>query len=205
MTPLGHNKDRNDHVRATLLNPKSRPLVVIVGGSPGSGKSTLAQEVATTLGMPMIARDAFKEAMMDVITTETVADSHLVGEAAYGALFAAGEALLAAEMSFVIESNFVCGRAEKNFHGYLEKVNLVQVHCSAPDELILQRYTERAQQDDRHDGHQGEEAVPELRRDLASGLYAPLNLPVPLIAVDTSDGFVPSVAEVASRIMATIN
>ena len=57
----------------------------------------------------------------------------------------------------------------------------MEVWCTAPPEVIAQRYAKRARQ--RHEGHLGLDYVPELR-DLA-GRARPLGIG-PVIPVDTS-------------------
>ena len=44
-------------------------MYVLVGGVPGSGKTTLARQLAPLLGMPLIAKDAIKEALMTALGT----------------------------------------------------------------------------------------------------------------------------------------
>src|SRR5215467_4640695 len=56
---------------------------VLVAGWPGSGKSTLATALAAELGLPLLAKDEIKEALMDGLgRPETVADSRRLGKAA---------------------------------------------------------------------------------------------------------------------------
>lgn len=40
---------------------------VIVNGPPGSGKSTLAGPLAERLGVPLLAKDAVKETLLDTL------------------------------------------------------------------------------------------------------------------------------------------
>jgi predicted kinase len=40
---------------------------VVVSGSPASGKTTLARAIASELNLPLIAKDAIKEALMSVL------------------------------------------------------------------------------------------------------------------------------------------
>ena len=40
------------------------PLFVVVSGPPGSGKSAVAEPLARELGLPLIAKDTIKEALM---------------------------------------------------------------------------------------------------------------------------------------------
>src|SRR6516225_572694 len=49
-----------------VITPNGPPFVLI-GGIPGSGKSTLAVPLAAELGMPLLAKDETKEALMDAL------------------------------------------------------------------------------------------------------------------------------------------
>ena len=40
------------------------PMFVLVAGPPGSGKSSLAAPLAKELGLPLLAKDEIKEALM---------------------------------------------------------------------------------------------------------------------------------------------
>ena len=56
---------------------------VLVAGWPGSGKSTLAAALAAELGLPLLAKDEIKEALMEGLgRPETVAASQRLGQAA---------------------------------------------------------------------------------------------------------------------------
>ena len=56
---------------------------VLVAGWPGSGKSTLAAALAAELGLPLLAKDEIKEALMEGLgQPETVAASQRLGQAA---------------------------------------------------------------------------------------------------------------------------
>jgi AAA domain-containing protein len=74
--------------------PPGGGLFVLVAGWPGSGKSTLAAALATRLGLPLLAKDEIKEALMDALgRPQTVADSQRLGRAAVLALLRVGRRL----------------------------------------------------------------------------------------------------------------
>jgi predicted kinase len=120
-------------------------LFVLVAGWPGSGKSTLAAALAPRLGLPLLAKDEIKEALMDGLgRPETVADSQRLGRAAVLAMLR------------------VAGRCpgavlDSTWFGYALPLaralpgRLVEVHCTLPRAVAKARYQARASH--RHAGH----------------------------------------------------
>jgi predicted kinase len=48
---------------------------VVVSGPPASGKTTLARQIAPALGLPLIAKDTIKRALMTVLPVPDVETS----------------------------------------------------------------------------------------------------------------------------------
>ena len=116
-------------------------------------------------------------------------------------LFTIVSELLGAGTSLIVESNFARGRSEAELSALGDPARLVQVHCSAPFEIVIQRYADRVASGVRHHGHHDAERIEELKRSLAAGLYEPFDLDCPVIAVDTTDGFNPSTYDCADLIL----
>jgi adenylylsulfate kinase-like enzyme len=75
-------------------------MFVIVAGPPGSGKSTLAMSLAPELGLPLIAKDEIKEALMDVLgPAKSVDQSRELGRAAVMAMLTGGRGVRAARLA----------------------------------------------------------------------------------------------------------
>jgi predicted kinase len=149
-------------------------IYVLVAGPPGSGKTTLATPLASRLGLPLISKDAIKEALMDKLGhPQTVEESRRLGRAAVSVMLAVAHASPGA----VLESPFSpeAVPALQTLPG-----RIVEIRCRCPRELALARYRARG---DRHPGHlDADRTDDELWNEQ---LVRPLGLGA-LIEVDTS-------------------
>lgn len=124
----------------------TRALYVVVSGPPASGKSTLAPVLARELGLPLVAKDTIKDALMSVLSAPDVDASRQLGRAAVAAMLA-----VAAEspVGAVIESNFYRSVAVHSLRRLPGTV--VEVFCRCDRAVALERY--RARTGSRHAGH----------------------------------------------------
>lgn len=179
-------------------SPINAPLLVIVNGPPASGKSTLGKQIAAGLGVPFIAKDDIKEELYDSLGKVERALSGKLGEASMRIMYTVARRVLDAGVSVVIEANFYQGVSEPDLSELLQYADAVNVHCEAPEEELVERYAERDEAGDRHPVHKNAKKAEELEEEIDEGTYEPLDLDVPLIRVDTSGGYEPSVAEIVS-------
>ena len=124
----------------------TQPLFVVVSGPPASGKSTLAPVLARELGLPLLAKDTIKDALMSVLPVPDVETSRQVGRGAVVTMLS-----LAAESprGAVIESVFYRSAATEDL-GRLPGA-VVEVFCRCDQEVTQTRYQARA--GTRHAGH----------------------------------------------------
>lgn len=161
------------------------PLLVVVTGPPAAGKTTIARALAARLRLPLIAKDTIKEALFDGLGSGDLAWSQRLGTGTYLALLALSEDSVAAGASLVLEANFVRGSEIETRLAALS-ARFVQIHCSAPLEVLLGRYARR----ERHPGHVDAERVEALRDAVETGRHDPLDLPGELLRLDTSSAVV---------------
>ena len=151
-------------------------VFVVVSGPPASGKTTLARAIAPVLGLPLIAKDTIKQALMTVLPVADVAASRVVGRASVAALLA-----VAAESGgAVLESVWHRSYAVDDLRRLPGAV--VEVFCRCDPVLTAKRYALRA--GSRDAGHfdasraTGELWNDEVARPVAGGW--------PVIEVDTT-------------------
>jgi predicted kinase len=156
------------------------PLLVVVTGPPASGKTTLAEALGRELGLPLVAKDAIKEALFDVFGTGDRAWSHALGRATFELVFARVAAELRAGRPVIAEANFEARSFER--FAELPAARVVQIHLTAPPRVLLERFAAR----ERHPGHLDETTVHEVRAAIESGRHRPLPLGGELLELDAS-------------------
>jgi predicted kinase len=133
-------------------------IFVVVSGPPASGKTTLARAIAPALGLPLIAKDTIKQALMTVLPVPDIDTSRIVGTASVAALLA-----VAAETAgAVLESVWHRSRALADLRRL--PGNIVEVFCRCDPQTAQRRYALRA--GTRDTGHfDAERAIAELWND----------------------------------------
>lgn len=167
--------------------------IVVVSGVPGSGKTTLARSLAPLLNLPLLSKDAIKEALFDALGTGDLEWSENLGRASHRIMYS----LARDARSAVLESHFWRGVAESELTEIQRP--LLQVYCRCPLDLAVDRYRNRATSPDRHPGHLPQHQTDKVIERWRSTEQLPLELDAPLIEVDTS-GHV-DVAQLANSII----
>lgn len=165
------------------------PGFVLVGGWPGSGKTTLSRALASELGVPHLAKDMIKEALMDELgSPRDVEASRQLGRAAVFALLAAASGCEGAVL-------------DSTWYPYTEPLvrsltgPKVEVRCRVPLETARERYAARVR-DPRHLDPARTEA------ELWGAEVAPLGVG-PLLEVDTTGSVdVPRIAHSVRSLLA---
>jgi predicted kinase len=179
----------------------SAPVLVVITGAPASGKTTVAEELAARLRVPVLSKDTFKERLYEVLGSGDDLEEQIEA-AGLAILFSVVEMQLDAGVSVLAESNFDSDSDLEPFRRLHQEygARIVQIHCTRPEEELLERFVGRVEEGKRHPGHGDEpEDVEEVRAKLEAGVWDPLDLPGELIQVDKgADGF--SYDELAGRV-----
>jgi predicted kinase len=167
--------------------PERTPVFVLVAGPPGSGKSTLAAPLASELALPLLAKDAIKDALIEVLgAPATVEDSRELGRASVMAMLTVARTSPGA----VLDSTFYPYTLP---HLRALPGQLIEIRCVCPRPVVEARY--RARSGSRASGHfDSERPAEELWNEHH---LTPTGL-APLIEVDTMDQV--DVSAVAARV-----
>jgi hypothetical protein len=164
-------------------------MFVLVTGPPAAGKTSLAVPLARALGLPLLSKDAIKEALFDELPSPGPDErnwSRSLSDASYRALLNLAEHVPAA----VLDLNLPPEWAEQ-FEGLA--VPLAQVFCRCERSELERRLVERATT--RHPAHRDDILLDEVRAQGVRGID-PAALQAPLLEVDTTTA--PDVEAVAA-------
>jgi predicted kinase len=125
--------------------------IVIVTGLPATGKSTLARELSARLRVPLLAKDAIKEPLLDCLGAADAAQSRRLSDASFAVLFALARDVVACGGDAVLEGNFRPGEHEAALRS--SSVRIAQILCVLDEPQRLARLTARATDVTRHAGH----------------------------------------------------
>jgi hypothetical protein len=114
------------------------PLLVVVTGPEAAGNATIARSLADQVGLPLLGKDAIKDALSDTIGFGDRRTSREIGTAAFALLFDVTERLLRAGGSCVLEVSLAVGTAEEWF-ARLPPCTVLRVLVTTPDELVLEQ------------------------------------------------------------------
>ena len=162
--------------------------VIFVTGHPGIGKTTLATQIADRFRLPLFAKDAFKEPMLDILDWTDHESTHRIGKATYFVLFQLISAEAKAGRSFIIESPFKGEESSPHVKGLQSEFGFaaMEVLCHADRETVIERF--KARMPERHPGHFDGENLRLIESGSTIGRYdVPLDIDSELVRVDISD------------------
>ena len=166
------------------------PLWLIVTGPPASGKTTLARRLARDLNMPLYEMDVFKDTLFQILGVGDKDWSQQVGRSAIGLLFVVANQALGSGASLVTECNFVTRLSSERVGEIAAnaRARVVQVHCSASPELLVERNAARLAPPNMRPGHYVMTSQ-EMLEGVRSGVWEPLDVHSKIVRVDTSGSF----------------
>ena len=167
-------------------------MFVLVAGPPGSGKSTLAAPLASELSLPLLSKDAIKDALIEVLgAPATVEDSRELGRASVMAMLTVARTSPGAVL-------------DSTFYPYTLPLlralpgQLIEIRCVCPRRVVEARYRARSASRARAGYFDSERPAEELWN---KHHLTPTGLG-PLIEVDTTDQV--DVAAVAAQVRSAV-
>ncbi|GAB3599461.1 AAA family ATPase [Microbacterium tumbae] len=115
--------------------------LIVLNGMAGAGKTTLARPLGAELGVPLVSKDAIKEALGDAVDARL--PTRAVGALAADALWRIAGMLSG---TVLVESVWLAGRDEEWFRRGWESAGSpagVEVWCEAPLEVMRERFLTR--------------------------------------------------------------
>lgn len=175
---------------------EGHPPLLLVSGAPASGKTELSRLLAAAYTLPLLARDAYKEVLFDTLGSPDRAASHALGVASYALLYASIGWLLDADVGIVVDSNFHHGSSEQSLAELVVRSRAVLLHCETTREERAARHINRSERGDRHPGHHDGVMPEEVQANVDAGVFEPLDLAIPLLRIDTTQGYTPPLTDI---------
>jgi predicted kinase len=150
--------------------------LILVTGPPGAGKTAVAEPLSLTLGFPLMAKDAIKEALDEAVhpVSRDLAWSRAAGAGTLEAMWAMASYFT----DLVLECNFRPDSREQRERLIQLSARPIEVYCRCPLDVARQRYEARGPS--RHPVHVAKTISIELLHEFDR----PLSLG-PVIEVDT--------------------
>lgn len=179
----------------------TRPLMIVVDGTRATGKSTLARQIADELSLPSFSKDALKETLYDALVDghETKASpemSEKINTLALSTLISIANELVSRNVGIVLEADFRPEVGKDLFAPFMKSATLRQIHCKVQERELENREGQRQQEGDRHPVHVDD--LEKVKTQIHAGDFEPIPVPIPLLLVDSTNGFHPPLEEIVT-------
>lgn len=182
-----------------------RPTLIVVSGPPASGKTTLAHALAQAVHCPAICRDEIKEGFVRGATSESFAPNRgdAANQAATAAFFDVVDLMLQRGVTLVAEAAFRHHRWAPRLTTFGKLADVRVINCVVDDVVARQRRRERWINEPwrrRFHADPDPRALAEIDPPAVDppGAYQPIQLNLPTLIVDTSDGYRPEFDEIVA-------
>jgi predicted kinase len=183
-------------------------MCIIVTGRPGSGKTTLVGELSRRLWLPKVSRDEIKQGYVNTFGVKHDQLPKDTNGKVNQVFFETTLGLLKGSISVLIEAAF-----QHQLWGLIvPKIQQIArtciILCDLDAETSARRHLERGLNDPKREFFHGDRRVSIFRE---TGQFSPgasydaPHFDVPTLRVETSDGYIPELAEIEMFIRQTLN
>jgi len=154
----------------------------------------LARCLAQRLAFPLLPRDAISEALADALGSCAAEQRRDVVVASFRIFYRLMAEALSTGAGVVAETNFHRGVAEDDVRPFLTTARVVIIYCHVAPELSFRRFVGRFERGERHWSSFDAERIRQIQAGRVPEAWAraqPLELAIPSLSVDTTDGYVP--------------
>lgn len=177
---------------------RSLPTLIVVSGPPASGKTTLAHALARVVGCPAVSRDEIKEGMAHATPGYEPGPGDELALRTLPTFFGVLRLLLASGVTTVAEAAFQDRLWRPGLEPFSEMAHIRIVHCTVDATVAWDRKRRRFEGDPVRGVHEGVPQDDASAYELGHAAFHRVDLDVPWIEVDTTDGYAPGLKEIAA-------
>ena len=177
-----------------------RPTLIVVSGPPASGKTTLAHAVARAVPCPAICRDEIREGIAKGAGEEPPRLGDPATQLVTSVFFDVVELLVRRGVTLVAEAAFQHRLWAPKLIPLRESAELRVIRCTVDAAIARERLVLRKQTDpNRQRLHADADLIDRIDRgEVRLDEHDPIDLDVPTLVVDTTDGYSPAFEAITS-------
>lgn len=178
----------------------NKPLLVVVTGSPASGKTTLAHILADRIHCPLLSRDELKEGYVNTLRLshsqlDNLADLHV-----YHTFFEAIDLLISKGISIIAEAAFQDKLWRPKLLNLSGRAEIKIIICRSNPDVVKSRFADRFSNNPDREKYHGDRSISLSKFKSLTENYQPVNIDVPTLQIDTTNGYSPDTEEIINFI-----